>query len=104
MNKAIDTVGHGNAPVEIKKADLVAAWSVLENLAVSLDQIGGAFPNDDPGAGDHRLYEALSSYLSGDLWKEISHARTRLAKYLTEQEAQSLSDQIRYWEYKAPTK
>lgn len=87
--------------VEISKEDLVAAWSILENLAVSLHQIGSAFavedrPADARNSGSN--YEhALAAYLTPDLVEAINQTRCRLAEYLTEEEAETLSEQIKYF-------
>jgi hypothetical protein len=81
--------------VRIDKADLVEAWSVLENLAVSLDQIGGAI--DD--RADQQ--QALDDYLTPELAQAINRARMRLAQYLSDAEAEWLSENsIPYWNYK----
>ena|SRR5437667_232231 len=83
------------ARVAVDKADLVEAWSLLENLAVSLDQIGGAL--DDPE--DRRF--ALEDYISGDLARAINEARMKLGRYLPDAEAEELSENsIPYWNYK----
>lgn len=59
---------------EVAKEDLLAAWTVLENLAVSLDQIGGVFGHAegsghgprDVGAG--RRAERTRPTSCGRLW------------------------------------
>jgi len=81
--------------VRIDKADLVEAWSLLENLAVSLDQIGGAL--DDRADQQH----ALDNYLTPELAQAINRARVRLSRYLPDAEAEWLSEHvIPYWNYK----
>ncbi|HEV3261915.1 MAG TPA: hypothetical protein VG013_34005 [Gemmataceae bacterium] len=94
--------------VEVTKGDLRAAWAVLENLAVSFDQIGGAFgAGGDAANGAARqraLQEALAAYLTPDLVKAINEARIRLGRYLSDTEAEALARQIAYWDYAAMSK
>src|SRR6266852_2219716 len=86
----------------IAKNDLLAAWAVLENLAVSLDQIGGAFARTDSttnGAERERAFqETLAAYLTPALVKSINDARIRLGQYLSDQEAEALTETIPYWD------
>lgn len=89
--------------VQVAKGDLQAAWMVLENLAVSFDQIGGAFgqKKDSPnGAERERAFlEALAGYVTPELVKAINSARMRLGRYLADGEAELLADKISYWDY-----
>jgi hypothetical protein len=91
-----------NEKIEISKSDLVIAWEVLENLAVSLDQIGGKFADETSpanGATNQRaLQEALAAYLKPDLVKMINDARTRLGRYIPDEEAEGIAEQIHYWD------
>jgi hypothetical protein len=61
--------------VEVAKSDLLAAWTVLENLAVSLHQIGSVFGEGkstaNGAASQLELLEALSAYLTPELVKAI---------------------------------
>ena len=89
-------------PVEISRSDLLAAWKVLENLAVSIDQIGGFYgdPTEPDGEGRrHALLDALAAYMSKDLVESIGDARSRLGRYLPDDEAEALLDSIPYWDY-----
>ena len=89
-------------PIEVSKADLQAAWAVLENLAVSIDQIGGFFSDSTESIDEDRrlaLLEALGSYLSKELVQSIGHARSRLARYINDADAEALTDSIPYWDY-----
>ena len=94
--------------VAVAKSDLVTAWAILENLAVSLDQIGGVFgrnKNAVDGAADQaQLQEALAAYLTPELVKAINDARVRLGQYIPETEAEALSDCIAYWNSTATPK
>ena len=88
--------------VEVAQADLQSAWAVLENLTVSLDQIGGFFA--DPAqavAGDppEALAVALRSYLSEELIRSIGDARAQLDRYIPDEDAEALADSIPYWDY-----
>src|SRR5437764_2775439 len=88
--------------VEVAKSDLHAAWAVLENLAVSLDQIGGKFGLEPGGAngaeGLRALQEALTAYLTPQLVKAVNDARVRLGRYIPDEEAETIAEQIRYWD------
>lgn len=89
-------------PVEVSESDLLAAWAVLENLAVSIDQIGGFFGDSTESLGEDRrraLANALGSYLSVDLVRLIGEARTRLGRYIPDARAEALADSISYWDY-----
>lgn len=102
MERSID-VSEEQEPVEVAKADLTAAWRVLENLAVSLDQIGGILPGAS-GTAHHEsatraLSDALRDYFTPELVKSIGEARARLGAYLSEHEAEAVSEQIPYWDY-----
>jgi hypothetical protein len=94
--------------VDVAQCDLRAAWAVLENLAVSLDQIGSAFSEEDLAsngkANQLAMQQALAAYLTVDLVKAINDARVRLGRYLSDAEAEALSEQIPYWHFAgAPT-
>jgi hypothetical protein len=89
-------------PIEVSASDLLAAWAVLENLAVSIDQIGGFFSDSTESVGEDRrraMLEALGSYLGKELVQEISDARTRLARYIPDADAEARVDSIPYWDY-----
>jgi hypothetical protein len=90
---ALDTVA-------VAKSDLTAAWAILENLAVSFDQIGSVCGSEDGanGAGTRRaLQEALASYLTPELVRAINDARVRLGRYIPDEEADELVERIPYW-------
>ncbi len=94
--------------VNITKSDLLAAWTVLENLAVSLDQIGSVYSEEkttENSTTNHAgLPEALVAYLTPELVKAINTARIRLGHYIPDAEAESLSDCIPYWNSTIMTK
>jgi len=89
--------------VKIAKDDVVAAWTVLENLAVSLDQIGGVLGHAEGSGHDPKrqrgLQEALAMYLTPTLVQAINGARMRLGQYIPDEEAEALSEHIGYWDY-----
>lgn len=45
------------------------------------------------------LQEALAAYVTPDLVKAINEARIRLGQYVPDEEAETLSEQIVYWDY-----
>jgi hypothetical protein len=94
--------------IEIAKDDVLAAWAVLENLAVSCDQIGAVFGQAKGTTcspeQQHALQEALAAYLTPTLVQAINEARIRLGKYIPDQEAEALSEHIAYWDYASLSK
>jgi hypothetical protein len=96
------------AKVAIAKTDLLAAWAILENLAVSLDQIGSVFASRDNTANgaatETAAREALASYFTAELVAAINNARVALGRYLSDEEAEQLIERIPYWNYAAASK
>jgi hypothetical protein len=93
--------------VAVTKSDLTAAWAILENLAVSFDQIGSVCGSEDRanGAGTRRaLQEALVSYLTPELVRAINDARVQLGRYIPDEEAEDLVERIPYWSYASAPK
>ena len=93
----------GKDIIEIVKDDVLAAWAVLENLAVSFDQIGAAYGDikDARHSSEQQraLQEALTAYLTPALVQAINEARSRLGQYISDAEAEALSEHIAYWDY-----
>src|SRR5262245_38277 len=89
--------------LEIAKDDVLAAWAVLENLAVSFDQIGAVFgqAKGKPCSPEqqHALQEAIAAYITPALVQAINEARIRLGQYIPNEEAEALSERIAYWDY-----
>ena len=89
--------------IKVAKDDLLAAWTVLENLAVSFDQIGAVFgraKGETCSPEQQRaLQEALVAYLTPALVQAINEACIRLGQYISDEEAEALSEQIAYWDY-----
>jgi len=94
--------------LEIAKDDVLAAWAVLENLAVSFDQIGAVFGQANGKTcsleQQHALQEALAAYITPALVQAVNEARLRLGQYIPDDEAEALSEQIAYWDYASPSK
>jgi hypothetical protein len=89
--------------LEITKEDVLAAWAVLENLAVSFDQIGAMFGQAKGKTcspeQQHALREAIAAYITPTLVQAINAARLRLGQYISDEEAEALSEHIAYWEH-----
>ena len=89
--------------IEIAKDDVLAAWAVLENLAVSFDQIGAVFGRAKgamcSSEQQRALQEAIAAYLTPALVQAINDARIRLGQYISDEEAEALSKHITYWDY-----
>ncbi len=92
--------------VLVAKDDVVTVWTILENLAVSFDQMGASFAEARETGNSRKqqgLQEALVAYLTPDLVQAINDARMRLGQYIPDTEAETLSEQIAYWDYAAPS-
>jgi hypothetical protein len=89
--------------IEIAKEDVLAAWAVLENLAVSFDQIGAMFgqAQGTPYSPEQQraLQEALAASITPALVQAINEARIRLGQYIPDEDAEALSEHIAYWDY-----
>ena len=89
--------------IEVAHDDVLVAWAILENLAVSFDQIGAVFGSLKHAADDPKqqkaLQAALAAYVTPTLVQEINEARTRLGQYVSDEEAETLSERIAYWDY-----
>jgi hypothetical protein len=87
--------------IEVARDDVHAAWTILENLTVSFDQIGAAFSGTKGSVHDpeqrYTLQEALVAYLSPALVQAINEARIRLGQYISDEEAEALAEHIAYW-------
>ena len=94
--------------LEVAKDDVLTAWAVLENLAVSFDQIGAMFGRaKDTGCSPEQqraLQEAIVAYLTPALVQAINEARIRLGQYISDEEAEALSEHIAYWDYASLSK
>jgi hypothetical protein len=89
--------------LEIAKEDVLAAWAILENLTVSFDQIGAVFGRAQ-GTGcspeqQRTLQEALAAYITPALVQVINEARIRLGQYISDEEAEALSEHMAYWDH-----
>jgi hypothetical protein len=94
--------------IEIAKDDVLAAWAVVENLAVSFDQIGAVFGRAKGAVcsleQQRGWQEAIAAYLTPALVQSINEARIRLGQYIADQEAEALSEHIAYWDYASLSK
>ncbi len=90
--------------VLLKKSDLLLAWSIMENITVSLDKIWGAYAHHTNENGEwvdkeayHALCKSLYDYCL-EICKQTNVTRMRLLTYLAEDEAEHLSEcEIPYW-------
>lgn len=94
-----------NGLVLLKKDDLILAWSLMENITVSLDQIWGTYAHgmdENSKWIDKKAYQALCQALYDyclEICEQTNKARMRLLTYLTEDEAEHLSErEISYWQ------
>lgn len=89
--------------IKVAQDDVLAAWTILENLAVSFDQMGAAFGGlkgaTDGSKQQRALQSALAAYVTPTLVQAINDARIRLGQYISDEEAEALSDHIAYWDY-----
>jgi hypothetical protein len=89
--------------IEVARDDVLAAWTILENLAVSFDHIGagfgGAEDSIDSPEQQGTLQGALAAYLTPALVQAINEARIRLGQYISSEEAEALAEHIAYWDY-----
>jgi len=94
--------------IEIAKDDVLAAWAVLENLAVSFDQIGAVFGQAKGKTcspeQQRALQEAITAYITPALVQAINEARLGLGRYISDEEAEALSERIAYWDYASLSK
>jgi hypothetical protein len=93
--------------VAVDKQDLVAAWSLLERVVVSLRKMGSYYATSGPEVPlppekQQEMLEALNGYFTAELCQELSSARVNLGEYLPDDEAEAISDSLEYW--KPPTK
>ncbi len=95
--------------IDVKKDDLILAWSILENITVSLSQIGGTYGHGMDASGNWLNKDAyismlisLHNYFTKELCEQIGDARMRLGEYISDEEAEELSQhKIPCWNYKS---
>lgn len=89
--------------VMVAREDLIAAWSALEALVVSLHRIGSYYSTSGPDVPleperRQRMLEDLDAFVSAELVRELGAARVALSEYLPDDEAEHLSEHvIQYW-------
>jgi hypothetical protein len=85
----------------IDKADFLAAWQLLERMVVSNRKIGSYFalPIGQQPSVEHqqKMNEQFLAYFGPDFFCEISQVRSRLNRYIDDQEGETLSDSLSYW-------
>jgi hypothetical protein len=100
--------------IEVSKNDLLKVRSVLENLRVSLHQIGSTHALDCQKTNmpaDHMSQraqtrcqlelEALGAYFTPELYRQIAEAWRIISEYIPDEDTEALVEQeIPYWELK----
>ncbi len=89
--------------VEVAKSDLIQGWSVLERIVVSLHKIGShhATPSADVAmtpAQRQNMLRAMDDFFDADFFRDAASARRALSQYVPGEEAEAISDSLRYWE------
>ena len=88
--------------IAVEKNDLLAAWSILEEMTISFRKIGSAFGQPPNGTVDDHardgLRHALYEYVTPERVQALNRARMILRKYFPVDELEFLSiHQIPYW-------
>ncbi len=99
---AITSVEDGDSRVGVTRSDLVEAWSLLENLVCSLDRIGSRHGQEPGEAYDpersKEFYEAIGRFVAErELIDRLVETRGKLGDYLSDDEAENLTERIAYW-------
>lgn len=94
-----------NQSIPIAKCDLIRAWTVLEKLVVSLRKMGSFYSTPDahtalPPDQRQKMLEDLDTYFSPEMVRELSVARRVLGEYLPDDEAEAISERLKFWESK----
>jgi|GEM_PF-6184878 len=92
--------------IAVSKEDLVAAWSLLEQVVVSIRKIGSAYATTDSATPQtplqrQQMLEALEQLFSPELVQNLNAARVRLGGYLPDQEAEAISESLDFWSAKS---
>jgi hypothetical protein len=95
-------IARGPEAVAVSKGDLIAAWSILERVVVSLHKMGSHFATSSPDqelepSRHLEMLGELDRFFTPELMRELSKARGALASYLPEDEAEALSDRLAIW-------
>src|SRR5437667_11390134 len=98
---ATKTVTQRAEMISISKEDFLAAWSLLERMVVSSDKIGSYFSHpvgkEQPPHQRQAMLEALFDYFGPDFFQEATQIRSRLDKYIDDEEGEAISDTLYYW-------
>jgi hypothetical protein len=89
--------------IPVAKSDVIAVWSLLESMVVSLHRIGSHFsvptPEDKLSEEDRRkMLDALDAYFTPERMRELAKARRLLGEYLPDDEAEAISEQLDFWQ------
>jgi hypothetical protein len=88
--------------IAVGKQDLINAWTVLEKIAVSIDKIGSAYAvparEDWTPEIEQRMLVEIGQFIRDHVADEANRFRQPLSECLSEDEAETLSDQIDYWQ------
>lgn len=88
----------------VKKQDLVNAWLVLEKLVVSLDRIGSAYATagetDPNNERVQQMYCEVGRFVLDQVFDDANVSRIPLGRYLADDEAEALSEEVEYWRSK----
>ena len=94
--------------VVVRKDDLVLAWLGLERLVVGLHRIGSYYstPSAEVGlapAQHAEMLEEIARLLDHDFYRKLGKARVTLSRYLPNDEAETLSDGLDYYQPTGPS-
>jgi hypothetical protein len=100
------TVDRGTEVIAVSKQDLVAAWSLMERLVVSLHRMGSCYSTTGPDVPlspeqRQKMLHDLDSFFNADTVAEMAQIRRTLSEYLPGDEAETMSQHMEeqglYW-------
>ena len=94
--------------IPVTHDDLVRSWKALELLVHALHRIGSHYslPSEAAVQTEQDRREMLSEIdgaISPELFRELSRARVTLGRYLPDDEAETISDSLDYYQPKGPS-
>lgn len=92
--------------IAVDKVDLVRAWTLMEQLVVSLRKMGSYYSvpsgeTDLSPAAQAEMQKDLDEYFSPEMVRELSKVRVVLGQYLDDEEAEAISEQLEFWKKKS---
>jgi hypothetical protein len=89
--------------VAVEKRDLIAAWTALLRVVISLRKMGSfyAIPSGQKELTPERrqeMLEALDNFFTPEVWRQMSRGRVLLEKYFPNEEAEAIGDALEYWQ------